>query len=208
MDTTPSSTLPDRHFKCRAISAFWRSYPLPQRRAEQHSDHSRLGRGHAFVGPQRHTVFSLAPGRQAPRCGSARCCRPIRPADRRRSRSRRFFRSRYAQALGREFDLVVPGNAMKFAETEPAPHQFSFCAADRIVAYAQANGMKVRGHNLVWRNDLPSWLTSGNYSSAEAASILQEHLRPVVGRYKGQLIYTVWRPRQATAARSSLSESL
>ena len=114
----------------------------------------------------------------------------------------------YAQALGREFDLVVPGNAMKFAETEPAPHQFSFCAADRIVAYAQANGMKVRGHNLVWRNDLPSWLTSGNYSSAEAASILQEHISTVVGRYKGQLISPVWRTRQATAARSSRSESL
>jgi endo-1,4-beta-xylanase len=94
----------------------------------------------------------------------------------------------YAQALGREFDLVVPNNAMKFAETEPAPHQFKFCAADRVVAYAQANGMKVRGHNLVWQQDLPSWLTSGNYSSAEAAAILQEHINTVMGRYKGQLI--------------------
>jgi endo-1,4-beta-xylanase len=94
----------------------------------------------------------------------------------------------YVQALGREFNLMVPENAMKFAETEPAPHQFNFCAGDQIVAYAQANGMKVRGHNLVWQQDLPSWLTSGNYSSADAAAILQEHISTVMGHYKGQLI--------------------
>lgn len=95
--------------------------------------------------------------------------------------------SGYAQALGREFNFAVPENAMKFAETEPAPHQFSFCAGDQIVQYAAANGMKVRGHNLVWQQDLPSWLTSGNYSSADAAAILQEHIATVVGHYKGQL---------------------
>ncbi len=95
--------------------------------------------------------------------------------------------SGYAQALGREFNFAVPENAMKFAETEPAPHQFSFCAGDQIVQYAAANGMKVRGHNLVWQQDLPSWLTSGNYSSADAAAILQEHIATVVGHYKAQL---------------------
>jgi endo-1,4-beta-xylanase len=94
----------------------------------------------------------------------------------------------YVQALGREFNLIVPENAMKFAETEPAPHQFNFCAGDQIVAYAQGNGMKVRGHNLVWQADLPSWLTNGNYSSADTASILQEHINTVMGHYKGQLI--------------------
>jgi endo-1,4-beta-xylanase len=94
----------------------------------------------------------------------------------------------YLQALGREFNLIVPENAMKFAETEPAPHQFNFCAGDQIVAYAQGNGMKVRGHNLVWQVDLPSWLTNGNYSSADTASILQEHINTVMGHYKGQLI--------------------
>jgi endo-1,4-beta-xylanase len=94
----------------------------------------------------------------------------------------------YAQAVGREFNLMVPENDMKFAETEPAPHQFNFCGGDQIIAYAQANGMKVRGHNLVWQQDLPSWLTSGNYSSAQASSILQEHISTVMGHFKGQLV--------------------
>src|SRR5580693_1998421 len=94
----------------------------------------------------------------------------------------------YAQAVGREFNLMVPENDMKFAETEPAAHQFNFCGGDQIVAYAQANGMKVRGHNQVWELDLPSWLRSGNYSSAAASAILQEHINTVMGHYKGQVI--------------------
>jgi endo-1,4-beta-xylanase len=94
----------------------------------------------------------------------------------------------YAQTLGREFDLIVPGNDLKFAEIEPAPHQFSFCEADRLVAYARVNGMKMRGHNLVWALDLPKWLTSGNYSGAEAAGILQGHINTVLGHYKGELL--------------------
>jgi endo-1,4-beta-xylanase len=94
----------------------------------------------------------------------------------------------YAQTLGSEFNLVVPENAMKFAETEPARDQYNFCAADQVVAFAQANGMKIRGHNLVWQQDLPTWLTQGNYSSADAAKILQDHISMVAGRYKGKLI--------------------
>jgi endo-1,4-beta-xylanase len=99
-----------------------------------------------------------------------------------------FADAGYAQAVGREFNLIVPENAMKFAATEPRAHQFNFCAADQIVAYAQANGMKVRGHNLVWQAALPSWLTDGNYSSEDAAAILQEHINTVMAHYKGQLI--------------------
>ena len=99
-----------------------------------------------------------------------------------------FADSGYGQAVGREFNLVVPDNAMKFAETEPAAHSFNFCAGDQIVAYAQANGMKIRGHNLVWQQDLPPWLTGGNYSPADAAAILKEHIDTVVGHYKGKLI--------------------
>ncbi len=98
-----------------------------------------------------------------------------------------FATTGYLQTLGREFSLIVPENAMKFAETEPGPHQFSFCSADQIIQFAQANTMSVRGHNLVWHEDLPGWLTSGNYSSADAAAILQEHINTFMTRYKGQL---------------------
>lgn len=94
----------------------------------------------------------------------------------------------YSQALGREYGLIVPENDLKFAETEPAAHQFNYCGGDQLLAFAQANGMKMRGHNLVWELDLPGWLTGGSYTAAQASSILQEHINAVVGHYKGQLV--------------------
>jgi endo-1,4-beta-xylanase len=94
----------------------------------------------------------------------------------------------YARTLGSEFNLVVAENAMKFGPTEPGPGQYNFCAADQVVAFAQANGMKIRGHNMVWQADLPAWLTNGNYSAADAAKILQDHIATVAGRYRGQIL--------------------
>jgi endo-1,4-beta-xylanase len=99
-----------------------------------------------------------------------------------------FSDPNYVQALGGQYSLIVPENDLKFAETEPAQDQYSFCAADQLLAFANVNGMKMRGHNLVWSQNNPSWLTSGNFSSAQAATILQNHIATVVGRYKGQLV--------------------
>ena len=40
------------------------------------------------------------------------------------------------------------------------PGRFTFDAGDAIVHFAQANGMKVKGHTLVWHSKLPSWVSS------------------------------------------------
>jgi len=74
---------------------------------------------------------------------------------------------RYAQTLAREFNIVVPGNAMKFGPLRPSRTQFSFADADAIVAFAEAHAMKVRGHTLVWHNQNPQWLINGNFSHDE-----------------------------------------
>lgn len=99
-----------------------------------------------------------------------------------------FSDPNYVQALGGEYSLIVPENDLKFAETEPDQGQYSFCPADQLLTFAQANGMKMRGHNLVWSQNLPGWLTGGNFSSAQVASILRDHINTVVGHYKGQLV--------------------
>jgi endo-1,4-beta-xylanase len=99
-----------------------------------------------------------------------------------------FTDPNYVQKLGGEYDLIVPENDLKFAETEPALNQFSFCAADQLLAFAQANSMKMRGHNLVWAQNLPNWITSGQSSSSQTYSILQDHINAVVGHYKGKLV--------------------
>ena len=47
--------------------------------------------------------------------------------------------------------------------------------------------MKVRGHTLVWHRQNPKWLTDGNFSSTELARILEEHIKTVVGHYRGRI---------------------
>jgi endo-1,4-beta-xylanase len=97
----------------------------------------------------------------------------------------------YAGAVAREFDSVTPENAMKWESVEPQRGVDTFGPADSIVAFAQAHDQLVRGHTLVWHNQLPSWLTngvtSGDISPAELRDILRQHILAEAGHFKGQL---------------------
>ena len=57
---------------------------------------------------------------------------------------------------------VTAENAMKFDATQPGPTTFTFGQADSIVTFALAHNMVVRGHTLVWYNQVPRWVTTGN----------------------------------------------
>src|SRR5512143_851261 len=96
----------------------------------------------------------------------------------------------YARLLAREFDLVTPENALKFSVVEPERGRFDFTQADALVAFAEAHGMQVNGHVLVWDGQLPDWLTRGQFSRDELAAILHEHIRALVTRYRGRM--TSW----------------
>jgi endo-1,4-beta-xylanase len=67
------------------------------------------------------------------------------------------------------------------------PDDYDFSAADKIVDFAGAHGMKVRGHNLVWYKDLPGWLTQGRYTPDELSEILHKHIRAVAGHFRGKV---------------------
>src|ERR1019366_7113308 len=98
-----------------------------------------------------------------------------------------FVETAYTDTLAREFNQVEPENAMKFGPIHPGPTTYFFNDADAIVAFAQAHNMAVRGHNLVWYQQNPAWLTNGGYRPDQLASILQGHINTVVGRYASQL---------------------
>ena len=93
----------------------------------------------------------------------------------------------YMSTLSREFDVLTPENEMKFSSLRPARGSFNYTRPDSMVAWAKANTMRVRGHVLAWHSQLPAWLTNGGYSSADASTLLNEHITNVVGHYKGQL---------------------
>ncbi|MBS1877832.1 MAG: endo-1,4-beta-xylanase [Acidobacteria bacterium] len=95
--------------------------------------------------------------------------------------------SSLSAVLGREFNMLVAGSVMGMPELEPAPGQYSYCGSDELVAFAATNGMKVRGHTLVWHQDVPAWLSSGGYSASLAQNYLKDFIYTVVGHFKGQV---------------------
>ena len=100
-----------------------------------------------------------------------------------------FTDPNYAETLGREFNLLVAETVMKFAETEPSQGVYTFCDADEVTDFAEANGMGVRGHNLIWNTDLPDWLTTGNFSRDQAIAIMHDHINTVMSHFKRKVRY-------------------
>jgi endo-1,4-beta-xylanase len=94
---------------------------------------------------------------------------------------------RYRAVLRREFSVLTAENDMKHSRLQPARGEYHFGRADSLVAFAEANGMKVRGHTLVWHRQLAGWLTSGSWTREQAIALLNEHIGTVAGRYRGRL---------------------
>ncbi len=86
---------------------------------------------------------------------------------------------------GTQFDMVTPGNEMKWDTTEPSNGSFNFGPGDQIVAFAKAHSDRVRGHNLVWHSQLPSWVSSLPSNQVQAA--METHITTEVNHYKGQV---------------------
>lgn len=85
----------------------------------------------------------------------------------------------------RNFDSLTPENEMKWESIEPAPGVFSYAGADKLVAFAAANGMRMRGHTLVWHSQLAPWARS--LPPAELRAAMVKHIRAVAGRYRGKI---------------------
>jgi endo-1,4-beta-xylanase len=89
-----------------------------------------------------------------------------------------------------EFNQVTPENVMKWDTIEPNNNQYNFGPADGIVAFAQANGMKVHGHTLVWHSQTPGYVQGLSASAMRAE--MQEHIQALVGRYANNPTVVSW----------------
>jgi len=93
--------------------------------------------------------------------------------------------SAYATAA-KEFNYVTAENEMKWSSNEPTRGQFSFAVGDEIVTFARNNGMKVKGHALVWHNQLPEW-ARGLTGVTDVRAAMLAHIKGVVEHYKGKV---------------------
>jgi endo-1,4-beta-xylanase len=93
----------------------------------------------------------------------------------------------YVEILGSEFNQITVGNTMKWQYTEPARGQFSYGDADTIVDLAESNDQLVRGHTLVWHNQLPDWVN--DVPAGELLDVMRDHITHEVTHFRGRLIH-------------------
>jgi len=93
----------------------------------------------------------------------------------------------YAEVLAREYNLLTTENAMKWSLIQPERDRYDWADADELVNFAIAHEIKVRGHVLVWQQQMPDWLKYTDWTREEIVAILKEHITSVVGRYRGRV---------------------
>jgi endo-1,4-beta-xylanase len=92
--------------------------------------------------------------------------------------------------LGSEFNMMVPGNPLRWWVSHPAPDRFDFEPGDELIDFAVAHNMKVRGQFLLWGMANPDWLGNGpastytKFTGEELEAILVNHIRTVMGHYR------------------------
>jgi len=98
-----------------------------------------------------------------------------------------FSEAAYTETLAREFNMVEAEDAMKWWTLRQKPDAFAFRQGDEIVQFAQAHGMKVRGHCLVWDHNNPEWLAHGHFPPEQMSALLRDHITTVMKHYAGQV---------------------
>jgi endo-1,4-beta-xylanase len=81
--------------------------------------------------------------------------------------------SAYSATLAREFNMVEAEDAMKWSTIRHDPDVFDFHLGDEIVRYAQAHGIKVRGHCLAWDHQNPAWLSEGHFNPEQMSHLFE-----------------------------------
>lgn len=95
--------------------------------------------------------------------------------------------SEYSAVLESEFSQLQAENEMKFGVIHPRPdtdpNPYNFKGGDALVAFAQTHHMLVRGHTLVWHNQIADWVKKGGYTAPQLGAILQGHIQTVMTHY-------------------------
>lgn len=113
----------------------------------------------------------------------------------------------YAQTFTREYNTLVPENTMGFAAIHPQRDKFSFNATDKLVTFAENNGMQVRGSVSIWHGALPSWVTNGNFDRTQLIEVMRQHITGVMQHYQGRI--NVWNVvNEAVMSNGSLRDSI
>ena len=86
--------------------------------------------------------------------------------------------------IKQEFNSMTAENDMKPEPTEPQEGQFNWENADRIANFARQNGIKLRGHTLMWHSQIGRWMTAEGTTKEQFYARMKNHIQAIVSRYK------------------------
>lgn len=91
----------------------------------------------------------------------------------------------YVRLVQADCGVIVAENEHKWYTIHPQPDVWNFEPADKLVGFAQANGLKMRGHTVIWHHPrwFPDWVNNLTFSSAaEAEAMLSDYITRVASR--------------------------
>jgi endo-1,4-beta-xylanase len=88
--------------------------------------------------------------------------------------------------IKQQFNAVTPENVMKAEIIQPGWSTYNFDLADKLVAFAKKNNMKVNAHTLIWHSQLPAFMR--HMQSADSVrQYFLNHITKVASRYDGKV---------------------
>ena len=129
-----------------------------------------------------------------------------------------FANPNYAALLKRDCGLLVAENEMKWQALRPTATSFDFTRFDAIMAWAVANDLPMRGHNLLWHQPkwMPRWEESHDFGAnprQAAERLLVDHINTVCRRYGTKIasydvVNEAVNPADSTLYQTALSRAL
>ncbi len=92
----------------------------------------------------------------------------------------------YRAALKNYCQQITSEGGLCWVLLRPARGQFDFEPADIALAFAEQNGMTLRGHTLVWYGAMPKW-TENIEGASDAEREMTLHIERVMSRYRGKI---------------------
>ena len=93
----------------------------------------------------------------------------------------------FLDLVRQEAGLVVAENEMKWqVMNRGSPGDDDFAPADTIANFAAANGLVLRGHNLLWYHRTPSWYFDLTDRREQERAVIG-HIEQLAGRYRGRI---------------------
>src|SRR3954470_2932292 len=90
-----------------------------------------------------------------------------------------------------QFNSLTAENAMKMGPLHPRENEYFWRDGDEIAAFAQQHGMRLRGHNLCWHAQAPSWMFKDAKGDTVSKQVLlqrlKDHITTVVNHYKNSV---------------------